>query len=134
MDTQDDKEDSLIHGKKTRVTENEESGIEQVVIAAVFVLTLVGGAIFWLRRRSKRTKDNQTSQIVQDRIEKDVFSAEVPELDHEETAVRELDGWHGYKSELQVNDASSGRHELPTPVKIQEIGGDGAVELEAPLR
>jgi len=109
--------------------------IAGIVIAAVFVLTLVGGAIFWCRRRSKRTKDDQANQIMQDPTEKDSHPVEaVPELDHEDTAVRELDGWHGYKSELQVNDGSSGRHELPTPVKVHEIGGHGAVELEAPLR
>lgn len=109
--------------------------IAGVVIGVVLILALVGGAIYWFRRRSNREKNKQMNQTTHDSTEKDTPSvAAVPELDHEETAVRELDGWHGYKSELEVNDASSGRHELPTPVKIHEIGGHGAVELEAPLR
>jgi hypothetical protein len=109
--------------------------IAGIVIAAVFILVLVAGAIFWFRRRSNRRKNDQVNQTTYDPIEKDApFVEAIPELDHEDTAVRELDGWHGYKSELEINDGNSGRHELPTPVKIHEIGSHDAVELEAPLR
>jgi hypothetical protein len=109
--------------------------IAGIVIAAVSILVLVAGAIFWFRRRSSRQKNDRVLQTDHEPTEKDARSLEViPELDHTETAVRELDGWHGYKSELQVEDGSWGRHELPSHVRIHEIGGQDAVELEAPLR
>lgn len=109
--------------------------IAGVVIGAVLVLSLIAGAMFWFRRRSSLEKTKQMDETTHDPSEKNMpFAEVVPELDHEETAVRELDGWHGYKSELEVNDASSGRHELPFHVKVHEIGGHDAAELEAPLR
>lgn len=109
--------------------------IAGIAIGAVLALALVGGAIFWFRRRSERTKSNQASQTTHDATEKDQpFVEQIAELDYKDTAIRELDGWHGYKSGLPVNDRSLGKHELPSPVKVHEIGDHGAVELEAPLR
>lgn len=109
--------------------------IAGIVIGAVFAFAIVGGAILWFRRRSGRTKNDQGNQTTHDATEKDTpFVEAIPELDHKDTAIRELDGWHGCKSGLQVNDKSSGRYELPSSVKVHEIGDHGAVELEAPLR
>ncbi|CAD0037523.1 unnamed protein product [Aureobasidium pullulans] len=109
--TEDDRPDGLSGG-----------AIAGIVGAAVVVLFSIIAATIWFKRRSTRKVKISTEQT------------HISELDHGDTAVQEVDGWHGYKPELEVNDGSSGRHELPTPVKMHEVAGHLPVELEAPLR
>ncbi|THY19024.1 acid protease [Aureobasidium pullulans] len=109
--------------------------IAGTVVAAVVVLVSIIAATIWLKRRSTRNVKISTEQTRHDTDEKDDAAAQgISELDHGDTAVQEVDGWHGYKPELEVNDGSSGRHELPTPVKVHEVAGHLPIELEAPLR
>ncbi|THV65002.1 acid protease [Aureobasidium pullulans] len=109
--------------------------IAGIVGAAVVVLVSIIAATIWFKRRSTRKVKISTEQTRHDTDEKDNTAAQgISELDHGDTAVQEADGWHGYKPELEVNDGSSGRHELPTPVKMHEVAGHLPVELEAPLR
>lgn len=106
-----------------------------IVVAAVVVLLSIIAATIWLKRRSTRNVKISTEQTQLDTDEKDNAATQaISELDHGDTAVQEVDGWHGYKPELEVNDGSSGRHELPTPVKMHEVAGHLPIELEAPLR
>ncbi|KAL2035881.1 hypothetical protein VTO58DRAFT_101799 [Aureobasidium pullulans] len=99
------------------------------------VLLSIIAATIWLKRRSTRNVKISTEQTQLDTDEKDNAATQaISELDHGDTAVQEVDGWHGYKPELEVNDGSSGRHELPTPIKVHEVAGHLPIELEAPLR
>ena len=122
--TEDDRPDGLRGG-----------AIAGTVVAAVMVLLSIIAATIWLKRRSTRNVKIYTEQTQLDTDEKDNAATQaISELDHGDTAVQEVDGWHGYKPELEVNDGSSGRHELPTPIKVHEVAGHLPIELEAPLR
>ncbi|THX49733.1 acid protease [Aureobasidium pullulans] len=122
--TEDDRPDGLRGG-----------AIAGTVVAAVMVLLSIIAATIWLKRRSTRNVKISTEQTQLDTDEKDNAATQaISELDHGDTAVQEVDGWHGYKPELEVNDGSSGRHELPTPIKVHEVAGHLPIELEAPLR